>query len=410
MGSTTALSLHTFGGVSLEALAAHYGTPLYVYDLARVKQDFLRFQRAFQNLKFVAYSLKANPNRWLLKTLESLGAGADAVSGGEVAQALGAGIPPERIVFAGPAKTPEELDLAAQANIFAIHVENEGEAEYLAQRWPGTAVGFRVNPGIDPRTRPEIATGLPESRFGLPLEEVPRLLKTYGHRLRIRGLHVHIGSQIREAQAYLEALNRVKPLLDLVPQAEYLDLGGGFAVDYDQDDDPWITEILATLKPWVERLPVPVILEPGRAVVARSGLLLARVLYIKRMGHRTYALLDAGMTDLVRPALYGVRHRVQRVGVNDDPLETYTLAGPVCENTDVFAEDVSLPRLKPGDLVVFRDTGAYGFSMACNYNLRARPAEVAVEEGRAALIRPREPLGGFLMGEPATLEFHPVPS
>lgn len=400
--------LTTFGEVSLEALAAHFGTPLYVYDLARLRRDFSRFQNAFANLEFVAYSLKANPNRWLLKTLADLGAGADAVSGGEVLQALSAGIPAQRIVFAGPAKTPQELDLAARQQIFAIHVENEAEAQYLADHWPGTRVGLRVNPAIDPGTHPKIATGLPESRFGLPLEAVPRLVKTYGSALQIRGLHVHIGSQIRNPRAYLDALDRILPLLELLSDPEYLDLGGGFGVDYEQDDDPWVEEILQALRPRVEPLGVRILLEPGRSVVARSGILLARVLYLKTMGTRTYALLDAGMTDLVRPALYGVRHRVQVVAAEDRPLRTYTLAGPVCENTDVFAEDLRLPELQPGDLVVFRDTGAYGFSMACNYNLRARPAEVAVDQGRAALIRPREPVGGFLMGEPAELEFVPL--
>ncbi len=400
--------LTTFGEVSLEALAAHFGTPLYVYDLARLRRDFSRFQNAFANLEFVAYSLKANPNRWLLKTLADLGAGADAVSGGEVLQALSAGIPAQRIVFAGPAKTPQELDLAARQQIFAIHVENEAEAQYLADHWPGTRVGLRVNPAIDPGTHPKIATGLPESRFGLPLEAVPRLVKTYGSALQIRGLHVHIGSQIRNPRAYLDALDRILPLLKLLPDPEYLDLGGGFGVDYEQDDDPWVEEILQALRPRVEPLGVRILLEPGRSVVARSGILLARVLYLKTMGTRTYALLDAGMTDLVRPALYGVRHRVQVVAAEDRPLRTYTLAGPVCENTDVFAEDLRLPELQPGDLVVFRDTGAYGFSMACNYNLRARPAEVAVDQGRAARIRPREPVGGFLMGEPAELEFVPL--
>ncbi len=400
--------LTTFGEVSLEALAAHFGTPLYVYDLARLRRDFSRFQNAFANLEFVAYSLKANPNRWLLKTLADLGAGADAVSGGEVLQALSAGIPAQRIVFAGPAKTPQELDLAARQQIFAIHVENEAEAQYLADHWPGTRVGLRVNPAIDPGTHPKIATGLPESRFGLPLEAVPRLVKTYGSALQIRGLHVHIGSQIRNPRAYLDALDRILPLLELLSDPEYLDLGGGFGVDYEQDDDPWVEEILQALRPRVEPLGVRILLEPGRSVVARSGILLARVLYLKTMGTRTYALLDAGMTDLVRPALYGVRHRVQVVAAEGRPLRTYTLAGPVCENTDVFAEDLRLPELQPGDLVVFRDTGAYGFSMACNYNLRARPAEVAVDQGRAALIRPREPVGGFLMGEPAELEFVPL--
>ncbi len=399
-------TLETFGGVSLEALAARFGTPLYVYDLARLRRDFLRFPHAWRNLRFVAYSLKANPNRWLLRTLADLGAGADAVSGGEVVQARQAGIPAERIVFAGPAKTPEELDLAARTGIFAIHLENEGEAAYLARHWPGAAVGIRVNPALDPGTERRIATGLPESRFGIPLEQVPDLIRRYRARLRIRGLQVHIGSQIRRPEPYLQALDRVLSLLDHLPEAEYLDLGGGFAVDYQREEDPWVDEILAALKPRVEALPLPVILEPGRSVVARCGLLLSRVLYIKQVGTRTYALLDAGMTDLVRPALYGVQHRVQKVGHRDEEAtHRYTLAGPVCENTDVFAEGVPLPPLNPGDLVVFRDTGAYGFAMACNYNLRARPAEVAVDQGRAALIRPREPVGGFLMGEPERLEF-----
>ncbi len=401
-------TLTHFGGAPLKELAHRFGTPLYVYDLERLRRDFSRFSGAFRNLGFVAYSLKANPNRWLLRTLADLGAGADAVSGGEVLQALSAGIPAEKIVFAGPAKTSEELDLAAGHRIFAIHVENEGEARYLAEHWPGTRVGLRVNPAIDPGTHPKIATGLPESRFGLPLAEVPRIVHTFSSKLQIRGLHVHIGSQIRDPRAYLAALDRVLPLLDLLPEAEYLDLGGGFGVDYEKDEDPWVREILEALRPRVEALGVQVLLEPGRSVVARCGLLLARVLYVKPVGTRTYALLDAGMTDLVRPALYGVRHRVQVVTEEDRPLRTYTLAGPVCENTDVFAEDLSLPELRPGDLVVFRDAGAYGFSMACNYNLRARPAEVAVEQGRAALIRPREPVGGFLMGEPTRLEFIPL--
>ena len=378
-----------FGGVPVPELAETYGTPLYVYDLAWIRHRYQHSVSRIPNVKFVAYSVKTNANLAVLKTLASLGAGADVVSQGELRQALRAKIPPDKIVFAGVGKTPEELDLAAATRIFAIHVENPGELEYLAAHHPGTRVGIRVNPDVFPHTLQEIATGSGSSKFGFPLDQVLPLYRRFREKLRFVGLHFHLGSQIRDAAPYLEAIEKVRPLLDALDHPEYLDIGGGFFLDYQQSWDE--ATFWETLSPVLADLPVPVIVEPGRTLLAQAGILVTRVLYVKEMKGIRYAIVDAGMNDFVRPALYKQIHRIvcaEEAG-NSQILE-YAVVGPICENTDMFARSVRLERLEPGDLLVILDTGAYGYVMASNYNLRPRPPEVVVEEGHHRLVHPRE--------------------
>ncbi len=389
-GITRKDGILTIGGIRVDEIAKEYDTPLYIYDLGEIAYRFNTLSSTFTNLLFIAFSVKSNNNAGILRVLAEIGSGADVVSGGELEKAILTGFPPSKTVFSGVGKTTDELDYAVKNKIFSINVETEGELQYLSEKHQGARVAIRVNPGIEAHSKKEIVTGSKWSKFGIPVESVIDLCNKFKNKLQIIGFSFHLGSQIPDPIHYQRALDRILPLLDCIPSPEMINIGGGFPVNYDSETDSF--DFIKRLSDITSQLPLPVIIEPGRFLVARAGILVSRVLYIKRMYDRTYAILDAGMNDFVRPALYKIRHRIVKVISKGLPQKTYSIAGPICENTDIFDPECEIEELKPGDLVAILDTGAYGYVMSSNYNLRPRPPEIVVYNGKHQLIRPRENL------------------
>lgn len=401
------------GGADLDELAASFGTPLYVYALDHIEERYRAFAEAFASVDtLIAYSVKANGNLAVLAHLGRLGSGADIVSRGELYRARRAGIPPERIVYAGVAKSEEEMRAGLDEGILAFNVESRGELERLDRvasamdtRAP---FAIRLNPDIHSPTPHEYTrTGHAATKFGVPADEALDLYRWAADRphLRAVGVDVHIGSQIHEGAPYAEALDRVGELLDQLPEGreplDYLDLGGGFGVAYG-DAQPALEprDLAALLLPRVRRLGLRLILEPGRSLVGEAGVLLTRVQYLKRAGEKTFVIVDGGMTELIRPSHYGGYHAIEPVVERSNAqLATVDVVGPICETGDFLARDRTMPLPEPGDLLAVRTAGAYGFAMASNYNARRRPAEALVLGGEVHLVREREALEDLVRGE-----------
>jgi diaminopimelate decarboxylase len=388
------------GGLPLAALAREYGTPLYVYSAAALRENFRRLSAAFMPLRpLVCYAVKANGNLSLLRLLKNEGAGFDIVSGGELHRALVAGADPGRIVFAGVGKTEAELRQALAAGLGCFNVESADELarlNALAQaRGQRATVALRLNPGIEPDTHHHIRTGGAHSKFGLPLAEARALLSRRANfpALDLRGLHLHIGSQMADPVPALRAINVALDLIAEFPFLAALDLGGGFPVPYRETDSyPTVEEfaapLVARLAPYSERLSFQ--LEPGRYLVANTAVLVTEVQAVKEMAGRRVVVVDTGMHHLLRPALYDAYHRVWALQEAVALKTECDVVGPICESSDVLARDRRLPALRPGDRLALLDVGAYGFSLASNYNGQPRPAEVLVEGESARLIRRRE--------------------
>ena len=388
-------------GVLLAELAARFGTPLYVYSRAALLDAYEGYDRAFAAVPHrICYALKANGSGALLRILAERGAGADIVSGGELEAALRAGFPPERIVFSGVGKTEDEIRLGLQNGIGEFNAESEQEirgidvaARKLARR---ARVSLRVNPDIDPGSHPYIATGLCESKFGVPIGEARGILERVRGlaAIEIAGVQCHIGSQVTDVTALAEAAQALAALArELVARGfplRTIDIGGGLGVDYDGRGAPGPAELAAHVIPALAGLPLTLLVEPGRSLVAPAGVLLTRVLYVKESGSKRFVIVDAGMNDLLRPALYDAFHRIELVSERGREALTVDVVGPVCETGDFLGRERLLERVEPGELLAVRDAGAYGFSMASNYNMRPRAAEALVEAGRARLIRRRE--------------------
>ena len=388
--------------VDVVALAAEVGTPFYCYSSMALEENYRAFAALFPPDALVAFSVKANGNLGVLRTLAKLGAGADVVSGGELKKALTAGIPASKIVFSGVGKTRAELALGLAASIRQFNVESEAELEILSDVAGAggrtVSVAIRVNPDVDARTHAKIATGTAETKFGIPWgrarEAYARAAALPG--LQVAGVDVHIGSQIAELAPFEEAFARLIELVALLRgdghRISSLDLGGGLGVRYGGDGPeppklPAYGEMIARL---TRGLNVSLILEPGRAIAADAGVLIARVIRVKDGERKRFAILDAGMNDFIRPALYGAHHKIVSVARPDGaPQEIYDVVGPVCETSDIFAHDTRLPQLAAGDLVAILKTGAYGAAMSSAYNARPPAAEVLVKDGRWSVVRPR---------------------
>jgi len=404
-------------GVSLNTLAKKYGTPLYVYSAHQILHRLRLFTKAFDSIShLVCYSVKANSALAILKLLDNNGAGFDIVSGGELERVLRVNKQAaQRVVFSGVGKTAPEIDLALQSGILIFNVESAGEMELLAERSgklrKRARVALRVNPDVFAETHPYISTGLREHKFGIDIRQARAVYKAAAkHKfLDPCGVSVHIGSQIRSTDPFGAAAERVGQLVrdlraDGLPISS-VDVGGGLGVEYhsnhafnpEEKVQQYAAALLKTLRP-IEGLQL--LFEPGRFIVAQAGALVTRVLYIKKNGEKTFAVTDAAMNDLIRPALYQAHHDivpvVRRKGARK---KTVDVVGPVCETGDFFARDRELPELKPGDLVAILDAGAYGLSLSSNYNSRPRPAEVLVEGKRARLIRRRETMDDLLAVE-----------
>lgn len=405
-------------GVSLESLADRFGTPLYVYDLDGIVERVRRFQHAFRAVDtLVAYSVKANGSLALVNRIGAVGAGADIVSLGELRRALKAGIPAERIVFAGVGKTEEEMAAGLEAGIRAFHVESRGELDLLSEVAGGLGVvapvGLRVNPDVNSPTPHEYTrTGHATSKFGIPANEAEALYQERADdpRIGFKGIDVHIGSQIVEISPFVHALDVVLGMFDRLTEAGislgYVDLGGGFGVGYRGEAGLDAERLAAEVAPRLRERGLSLIVEPGRSIVGEAGVLLTRVLYVKRLVGKTFIVTDGGMTELLRPSHYGGFHRIAPVRAREGaPTVTADVVGPVCESGDFLARDRELPLPEPGDLLVVETSGAYGFAMASNYNARRRPAEVMIEQGEAVVIRTRETIEDLWKGE----EIPPAP-
>ena len=388
-------------GVSLEKAARELGTPLYVYSRAGIEAAFRAYEAAFDRVPHrICYAVKANGNGAILRLLAGLGAGADIVSGGELLAARRAGFPPERIVFAGVGKTDAEIALGLEHGIGEWNAESEDEIARLggaaSARGTVARVSLRVNPDIDPRSHPYISTGLREAKFGVDIARAPEILRRARARagVEIVGLQCHIGSQITDLEPLTAAARALaglsRELLDEGFALRTIDIGGGLGVSYDGKGVPDPSALASAVLPAVEKLPLTLVLEPGRSLVASAGALLTRVLYVKGGHEKTFVVVDAGMNDLLRPALYDAFHRVEPVRPRGRVALLVDVVGPVCESSDFLARRRELERPEPGDLLAVRDAGAYGFARSSTYNMRPRAAEALVEDGRVRLIRRRE--------------------
>ena len=400
------------GSLSLAELAERFGTPLYVYDLDQIEARYHAFGHAFREVDhLVAYSVKANGNLAILHRLGQLGAGADIVSLGELYRARSSGIPPERILYAGVGKTEEELHAGLEAGIYAFNVESRGELERLdavaASMGAVASFAIRVNPDIlSPTPHDYTRTGHAETKFGVPVEETFELYDWARGRdhLRARGIDVHIGSQILDPAPYFEALSRVVGMVprlrDVGDEIEFVDIGGGFGVPYD-DEHRLVAEDLAhALLPVIRETGLRLVLEPGRSIVGEAGVLLIRVEYVKHVGTKWFVIVDGGMSDLIRPSHYGGYHAIEPVVTPvSSKIEVVDVVGPICESGDFLAQARSMELPEPGELLAVRTAGAYGFAMASNYNARRRPAEVLVEGDRVHVARRRETIEDLVRGE-----------
>jgi diaminopimelate decarboxylase len=400
------------GAFSLVELAKRFGTPLFVYDLSAIEARYHAFREAFAEVDhLIAYSVKANGSLAILHRLGRLGAGADIVSLGELDRALRARIPAERILFAGVGKTESELRAGLEAGIYAFNVESRGELERLdriaAHMGKPAPFAMRVNPDVASPTPHEYTrTGHAESKFGVGPEEALQAYRWARSRpfLRPRGIDVHIGSQILDPRPYFQALTRVLELIEPIRQLgcelEFVDIGGGFGVQYDDAPGLVLRDHAESLLPAIRGVGLELVLEPGRFIVGEAGVLLTRVEYLKRSGGKTFVIVDGGMSELIRPSHYGGYHAIQPVVERAGAERTMVdVVGPICESGDFLARNRELDLPEPGDLLAVRTSGAYGFAMASNYNGRRRPAEALVEGDRVHLVRKRETLDDLVRGE-----------
>jgi diaminopimelate decarboxylase len=394
--------------VSVEAIVGHIGTPVYIYSARAIREAYRAIDAAFFAYPHtIHYALKANSTLAVVQLLRSLGSKVDANSGGEIQVARRAGYAPGDIVFTGVGKTRDELRDAVADGVGAINAESAGELDRIAEL--GVALGhearvaLRVNPDIDAGSHPNISTGLRVNKFGVPLQDVRAIYRerraTPG--LRFVGVHVHIGSQITTVDPLRRAARTLATLaLELRDDGialEHLDVGGGLGIAYDDDAIVGPTDYAQTVIPELQRCGVPVVLEPGRAVVGHAGALIARIVDTKRHpGGRQFAVLDAGMGELMRPALYGAYHRIAPVRPRAGDETPWDVVGPICESSDVFAVSRPLPPLEVDDLVAILDAGAYGSVMASNYNRHLLPPEVLVDAGQWSIIRRRQTLDDVL--------------
>jgi diaminopimelate decarboxylase len=396
------------------SIAAKVGTPTYVYSKATFIEHLQKIQRAYSELDtMVCYSVKACGNINILRFMAEAGSGFDIVSGGELYRALKAGGEPSKIVYAGVGKTDKEIIESLDANIGYFNVESEAELENLIllakQRNKCTKAALRVNPDIAYESHAYLTTGRRETKFGVDVERAVEVFIHYGRGdvVKLCAIHVHLGTSGKKVAPYVEAVKKVLPLIDELRgkglSIEALDLGGGYGADYESDTVPSAAEYAAGIVPLLKGKNLKLILEPGKSICANAGVLLTRVLYVKKGGSKKFVIVDAGMNDLIRPALYDAFHFIWPAAVEEryvpqsrsrnlkiEGTEEADVVGPICESGDFFAKDRQLPPVKRGDLVCIFTTGAYGFSMSSNYNARGRAAEVLVDGKSFSVIRKRE--------------------
>ena len=389
------------GGVPLGEIAERVGTPAYVYNADVVREQYRALDESFAEVPHkICYAIKANSNLSLLRVLRDLGAGADIVSGGEMRRALAAGFPPERIVFSGVGKTPAELQAAVEAGIGHVHLESVEEMSELGEiaglHSSRMRVGIRVNPDVTAKTHPFISTGQGGIKFGVPFDQVLELAKAI-HRhpwLELDTVAMHLGSQLLDAGPYREGVEKLLGLIGRMRAAgidtiRSMDIGGGLGIRYQNESPLDPRSVAQAVIPMVKESGLTIVLEPGRFLVGSAGILLTSVLSRKHSGGKDLVIVDAGMNDLVRPSHYGAYHAITEVDEQGRVPLRMDVVGPVCETGDFLALDRELPGLQRGDLLAVLGAGAYGFVMSSTYNTRPRPAEVLVDGGRWAVVRPR---------------------
>lgn len=391
---------------AVSELVAQYGTPLYIYSRATIERHWKAFDAAAGDVPhLICYAVKANGNLAILNLLARLGSGFDIVSGGELARVIAAGGDAKKVVFSGVGKTEAEMRYALEQDILCFNVESEPELERLNQvagsMGKVARISIRINSDIDAGTHPYISTGLKQNKFGIPIERAPEVYKYAASlpNLAIHGVDCHIGSQLTEIAPFLEAADKLLALIDELAAAgikiQHLDVGGGLGVNYNDETPPHPSEYATALKQKLQDRDLTLMFEPGRAIMANAGILATKVEYLKAGEDRHFAIVDAAMNDLIRPSLYSAWMNIMPVNrALSRTAQRYDVVGPICETGDFLGKDRELA-IEPGDYLVVRSAGAYGFSMASNYNARSRAAEVLVDGEQPHLVREREPLASL---------------
>ncbi|MBI4530584.1 MAG: diaminopimelate decarboxylase [Candidatus Latescibacteria bacterium] len=397
-------------GISITTIAEDVGTPFYLYSSRTLRRHIDQIDGAFGDLPHITcYSVKANANLALLHIMASSGLGADIVSGGELYRARLAGFPPERIVYSGVGKTAEEIRYALREGIFAFNVESLPELDTInriaGEMGVSAPVALRINPDVDPKTHPYISTGLRSNKFGIPHAWALDSFKNAAAQphLRVIGVDAHVGSQIITVGPFVASAERLSNLVEKIRSEgmhlEFIDIGGGLGIRYHDETPPEPVEWASAIRPILKKTGCCVLFEPGRAMIGNVGVLVTRVLYVKRNEEKTFVIVDAAMNDLSRPMLYGSYHAIQPVVRRSSERIIADIVGPICESGDFFARDREVERVEAGDLFAIMSAGAYGFSMASNYNARPRVAEVLAVNGRYEVVRARETYEDLVRGE-----------
>ncbi len=395
-------------------LAKQYGTPLYAYDFEKIKSNFLAYKKVFQARKsLICYALKANSNLSILAQIAALEGGADCVSIGEVRRAIKAGIKPYKIIFSGVGKRDDEIKEALDSEILFLNVESNDELlriEAIAKKYNKNArISIRVNPDIDPKTHPYISTGLSENKFGIEIEEAKKLY-IYAHKsnfLSPIGIHFHIGSQLTELEPILQSAQKIasftKSLIALGINIKFFDVGGGIGICYKDENTISLYDYAQGILAAIKGLDVTIICEPGRSIVGESGYLITKVISQKQHKNKHFVIIDGAMNDLLRPSLYDAYHRPnhlsQKCQKNTNDSKLVDIVGPICESGDFLAKNILLNNVENGDLIVFENAGAYGYSMSSNYNTRTRACEIGIIHNKAHIIKPREELDQLFENE-----------
>ncbi len=411
-------------GVSIESLVKKHGSPLYVYSSNTLSNNFNKLKDALSSLDLlICFAMKSNSNLGVMRTLSDLGSGFDTVSGGEIKRVIAAGGNPRKCVFAGVGKTEEEIAFALSKGIYSFNVESEPEllrinqiAGKLKQKAP---VAIRVNPNVDAKTHKKITTGTYENKFGIAFEKIPGVYARAAKlkHIRLRGLQMHIGSQLTQVKPFADAVKKVAPLaarLKAKYNIEFLSIGGGIGIVYENalasgNPDWWnrkeARNILtpekyaATLLPNLEPLELKLLIEPGRFISGNAGILVSRVEYVKQTGKKYFAIVDAAMNDLIRPAFYESYHEIVPVKQSKKRVIATDIVGGICETGDTFCKDRPIPRVSEGDLIAMLSAGAYGFVMAGTYNTRPMPAEILVKGRKSTVVRKRQKIKDIWVGE-----------
>ena len=396
--------------VPIRKLVAEYGTPLYIYSSGTLLRHLRAYTDAFKDYPhIICFALKANPNIAILRLFAKNGGGADIVSGGELYKALKAGIPPQKIVYAGVGKTEEEIKFALRSKILMFNVESEDElreinriAGIMRRKAP---IALRINPDIDPETHPYIATGLKKHKFGIPIEDALEYYRVASRleNIKVIGIHKHIGSQITSISPFVDALQSILILLDKLSSEgldiQYLDVGGGLGISYKNEEPPLPEDLAKNIIPLLKGRKLTIIVEPGRSIVGNAGILVTSVLYLKKTEGKEFIIVDAGMNDLMRPSLYNAYHAILPVTRKRRDTVLCDVVGPICESGDFLAKERELQRVKRGEYLAVMGAGAYGFSMSSNYNCRPRAAEVMVKGKEHFLISSRETYSDLIRKE-----------